>query len=615
MIQASDTIRATLKKHPGVREVLDRYGLLGCGGPEGPEESIEFFAKMHGLSANALVAELNANRHDPSQPRFVSVSPGIVAQGARDASVPAPSGEHYGPFLVSALAAFLVGAGLMGGTDLFLRATSGQWEGGAPAWLAQVHGRVQISGWMTLFIMGVAYHIIPRMAGARLAGVAAAWATLPLAITALLLRVFAQPFSSVPAFQALLLFSALLDLGVAALFAGVIVLTLRSGNAPGGGFLLFLASGLYWLLVAAVINLALTTDLVLHERHHLINSWNPAYWHILLLGFAGMWIFAVSLRFLPHFFGFTPSSEWLLTLAWALVNFGILGIAIGLPAGFPGLAAWSAGMEALGIVSFLLGIGIFRPSEERAVPAPPACRWMLRGAYLWLLLSSLLLLGLEVTRTLHGVASEAMAGAHRHALAVGFMTQMIFGVAFRAVPLFTGQRLAETPLVAATFWLVNLGTATRVLVQPAAESLGRGGLWVLLAAGSLQFLSALTFARVLWLTIRPPRTGGARPQSPPGAFVPLSALKRPTTSTMPAGTPADTPTVRPTMSVGEVVEKFPGTLEVFLGHGFEPLRSPIFQKTVARTVTVATAAKIHGIDLNTLIAELNGATSPRSHPL
>ncbi len=39
-IKSDDTIRDVLKKYPDARKVFDKYGLMGCGGPQGPKEAI-----------------------------------------------------------------------------------------------------------------------------------------------------------------------------------------------------------------------------------------------------------------------------------------------------------------------------------------------------------------------------------------------------------------------------------------------------------------------------------------------------------------------------------------------------------------------------------------------
>ena len=61
------------------------------------------------------------------------------------------------------------------------------------------------------------------------------------------------------------------------------------------------------------------------------------------------------------------------------------------------------------------------------------------------------------------------------------------------------------------------------------------------------------------------------------------------------------------MSIGEVVEKYPQTVEVFLRHGLM-----CFGCAVARFENVEQGALAHGIDVDALIKDLNAAVSAES---
>ncbi|GIV95961.1 MAG: hypothetical protein KatS3mg057_0618 [Herpetosiphonaceae bacterium] len=64
-----------------------------------------------------------------------------------------------------------------------------------------------------------------------------------------------------------------------------------------------------------------------------------------------------------------------------------------------------------------------------------------------------------------------------------------------------------------------------------------------------------------------------------------------------------------TMSVAEVLARYPQTLDVFTGHhsAFNRLRNPMLRRTFARLVTVQQAAAIAGVDAEALLAALNTA--------
>jgi hypothetical protein len=59
--------------------------------------------------------------------------------------------------------------------------------------------------------------------------------------------------------------------------------------------------------------------------------------------------------------------------------------------------------------------------------------------------------------------------------------------------------------------------------------------------------------------------------------------------------------------VADVVNRWPQTLEVLLGLGFEPLRNPIARRTLARMFSLRQAAAFRGVDLGLLLSKLRAA--------
>lgn len=121
-------------------------------------------------------------------------------------------------------------------------------------------------------------------------------------------------------------------------------------------------------------------------------------------------------------------------------------------------------------------------------------RWFIRSALVWLTLGVLLGLGLAVApgRFAH------LRPAHLHVNLLGFMSLMIFGVAYHILPRFTGTAVRSETLVRFNLYASNLGLAAMVTgwslrqLLPAAPPLpstvliGAGG--ALAAAGSLAFV-------------------------------------------------------------------------------------------------------------------------------
>jgi hypothetical protein len=62
--------------------------------------------------------------------------------------------------------------------------------------------------------------------------------------------------------------------------------------------------------------------------------------------------------------------------------------------------------------------------------------------------------------------------------------------------------------------------------------------------------------------------------------------------------------------VSDVLRAYPQSLDIFLKHGFTPLSNPVLRKTMARVVTVEQACRREGVDLDSLLGELQTASRP-----
>src|SRR6185369_2312567 len=91
--------------------------------------------------------------------------------------------------------------------------------------------------------------------------------------------------------------------------------------------------------------------------------------------------------------------------------------------------------------------------------------------------------------------------AHLHMNLLGFVSMMIFGVAYHVIPRFTGHPLYSRRLAAGHWWVQNAGLALMVagfLFIPR----GMQGAWSLVATGGvLSALAAYAFIFNIWRTI------------------------------------------------------------------------------------------------------------------
>lgn len=91
--------------------------------------------------------------------------------------------------------------------------------------------------------------------------------------------------------------------------------------------------------------------------------------------------------------------------------------------------------------------------------------------------------------------------AHVHANLLGFVSMMIFGVAYHVIPRFSGAPLRSPRLALAHFWIANIGLALLVggwLSRPHVREIGASAL----ATGAiLSALGAFLFIGNIWRTL------------------------------------------------------------------------------------------------------------------
>ena len=98
-------------------------------------------------------------------------------------------------------------------------------------------------------------------------------------------------------------------------------------------------------------------------------------------------------------------------------------------------------------------------------------------------------------------APLALSTAGRHALALGFMTQIVFGVGSRLIPAVTGGRALSTTAVRAAIVLVNVAAVLRVPFELVGPSTTVAAI-ALAASGPIALAALLVFAAAAARTVR-----------------------------------------------------------------------------------------------------------------
>jgi cbb3-type cytochrome oxidase subunit 1 len=138
----------------------------------------------------------------------------------------------------------------------------------------------------------------------------------------------------------------------------------------------------------------------------------------------------------------------------------------------------------------------------------PFARRFIRASLLWL--GTGVLIGLAMA--LRPADALAFRPAHAHANLLGFVSMMIFGVAYHVIPRFTGRPLHSPAAANAHLWIANAGLAGMVsgfIVRVYAFAAGS----VLMQAGAaLSGIGAFLFIFNIWRTLDVP---AARPNGLP----------------------------------------------------------------------------------------------------
>ncbi|MGE4215419.1 MAG: hypothetical protein AB7F50_00005, partial [Fimbriimonadaceae bacterium] len=119
----------------------------------------------------------------------------------------------------------------------------------------------------------------------------------------------------------------------------------------------------------------------------------------------------------------------------------------------------------LGVVLVFHSLRLFEP-----VIRPNASQKFLKAGFAWLLVATTMasLERLHLS-AVHLPFSHAFTGAVRHAVTVGFISQMIMGVGFHVASRMSSAGEVGTKALWAAWWLVNIGNAGRVFLELATD--------------------------------------------------------------------------------------------------------------------------------------------------
>lgn len=601
-VMRDSMIPALLAARPHLRSVFDDYGLRGCGGRYGPAETVAYFARVHGVELDRLLEQLRAtdNEEEGSGP--------LGEQTAANAADNLAD-TIYRRFFKAGVVVVLTVGGVWGVWLLLRIAYSGSFTT-LSIHEINAHGHAQIFGWVGLFVMGFAYQAFPRLKHTDLWRPDLANLTFYLMVFAVFGRAVGEPFHQVPLLRALVIVAGLAEICAIGLFIVIITRTLRLSGKPLETHDFYIAAALSFFFVQALYDLGLVyATMTAPSRDALlaiVGTYQAALRDLQIHGFAMLMILGVGLRMFPALLGFHQPGHRFARIALVLLVGAVCG-----EAAFLILMRqtddhrWAAPLYLSVLVLAAMSIALTfrwgllaRPTErDRSTK-------FVRAAIYWLHTSMVLLvlapLYMYVLLPASGILSEsghhavemgfshAYYGAVRHAITVGFISLTILGMAAKVVPTLNGVDVRSLRPLWLPFVLVNLGCLLRVSLQIGTD------FWEVAfplvgVSGLLEVTGIAIWGAHLWRIMVGWQPLGEEPRVRPTC---ISANDR----------------------VGRIVEWFPETLPVLLQHGFAPLKNPFLIRTIARAVSLRTAARQQDVNVDSLVTELNAAAglAPRS---
>ena len=305
----------------------------------------------------------------------------------------------------------------------------------APAWL-QAHGQAQVFGWIGSFILGIGFYSIPKLLRASSFALWRGWTCWALWTIGVTLRWIGNVYQW--HWRALLPVSAALELCAFFLFFQVVL-----GHRTPGRDKRFDS----WVVVVVLGTIGLSATLLLNicaALYLALRSTSPAFPHdfdqrfltLTTWGFIVPFVWGFSARWMLIFLGLPALRKSMLLIA-AGANATAVALAVA------GLFRIAAVLILGGAVVAVASLRMFEPAKQPAKTrgVHRTFPYLVRAAYVWLLVAA----GLGVWAAFTRGETAGIWGASRHALTVGFIAAMVFGVGQRVLPAFSGMRHLYSP--------------------------------------------------------------------------------------------------------------------------------------------------------------------------
>ncbi len=405
----------------------------------------------------------------------------------------------YRPFVRAALIVAVV-LGFSTGAVILIMPLLGIERSLSWATHSQSHGIAQLFGWAGLFIMGLAYHVVPRFTGGTL------HFPLPQKISMWLVVIGLTTRFSGQSLYRTSLTEPLLAAGGIILFAGMLVFgwsllgVMRTAPRKTGSVEMWLWAGIAWAVLAGGLHLAVTVRMALESAPLAYAAWNEALIYVTLLGFITSFIFAVTIRALRGFLLLRPLHERANIASFWLLQAGLAILAVGHFTGSEQIVI-STGfiLLSIGLALFVFAVRVLeRPSGPiRRFPVGyNRYGWFVRAAFGWLIIGALML-ALESLDDAgwSDLLPPPVSLPAMHVLTLGFVTLLIMGVGSKILPVFEGSDIRHPRLMDIVFVLINASILLRVGFGFSTSEMAERALGV---SGGVGFIGIILFAIVVF---------------------------------------------------------------------------------------------------------------------
>ncbi len=385
--------------------------------------------------------------------------------------------EIYRPFFLAGILTVLTAGCTLGAIALAGLCLRGNYV--TTAWTPYVlaHANSQLYGWVGFFIMGFALQMHPPKASAIKLFRILSVLSLTFMAVGISLRFIADPLASANGsyWTTLGVLSAVCQTVSVGLFMVNNTVTRYASGEKLSWQTKFVFASLAWMTLIAIAE-----PYVFWMAHQapetsilFVAEWFSPLREAQFLGFVANMIFGVALVKLHTCFGAQEANRELGNAAFLGWNFGVVLRMVGWVTYFrAGMSedairfyVTSGTVLAISATCFVLSSRMFEKTSIR-VPSHK----FIRASFVWLLISGALMILEPVhLRQTSLPFSHAYIGGIRHALTVGFISQMIIGISSHVVAKMNDIPDSLQKSFLLTFWLLNIGNAGRVFLEIATD--------------------------------------------------------------------------------------------------------------------------------------------------